>query len=164
MLFVIFLLLLLIFSLPFKFSSIWLICVSAFYSLLLSCFQLSVILDLNKCFLSNATKVWGYYLFKYSLWPFLSYSFWTPIMWMLVHLMLSQKSLRPSTFLFFLFFFFFFLPLFCSLAVFSTNLSSCSLIRYSASCILLLIFFSVFFILIMLLSLNVCSLNLLAFC
>ena len=51
----------------------------------------------------------------------------TPIMRMLVHLMLSQRSLRLSSFLFILF------SLFCSMAVISTILSYRSLIHSSAS-------------------------------
>ena len=65
--------------------------------------------------------------------PFpLSYPSGTPIIWMLVHLTLSQSSLRLSSFVFNLF------SLFCSAPIISTNLSSASLIRSSASCILLL--------------------------
>ena len=61
---------------------------------------------------------------------------------MLVHLILSQSSLKLYSFLFILFSFVFFL---CSTAVTSTILSSSSLIHSSASLILLLIPFSVFF-------------------
>ena len=50
----------------------------------------------------------------------------TPIMQMLVHLMLSQRSLRLSSFLFILF------SIFCSTAVISTILSSRSFIHSSA--------------------------------
>ena len=62
-----------------------------------------------------------------------------PIIRMLVYLMLSQRSLRLSSFLFILF------SLFCYSAVISTILSSSSLIHSSASVILLLIPSSVFF-------------------
>ena len=72
--------------------------------------------------------------------PFSFYSFSeTPINQMLVHLMLSQESLRLSTFLFILF------SLFCSVKVISTSLSSSSFIHFSASFIVLLILSSVFF-------------------
>ena len=38
-------------------------------------------------------------------WVAISFSYETPIMWMLMHLMLSHRSLRLSSFFFFLFFF-----------------------------------------------------------
>ena len=64
----------------------------------------------------------------------LSLSFPTiPKIWMLVHVTLSQRSLKMSSFLFILF------SLFCSAAVISTILSSGSLVHSSASLILLLI-------------------------
>ena len=63
----------------------------------------------------------------------------TPLMWTLLHLMLSQRSLRLSSFLFILF------SLFCSAAVNSTILSSSLLICSSVSLSLLLILSSVFF-------------------
>ena len=62
-----------------------------------------------------------------------------PIMHMLLHLMLSQRSLRLSSFLSILF------SIFCSVAVISTILSSRSLIYSSVLIILLLIPSSVFF-------------------
>ena len=61
-------------------------------------------------------------------------------MWMLMHLMLSQRSLRLSSFLFILY------PIFCSEAVISTILSSMSFTHASASVILLWIPVSVLFI------------------
>ena len=64
---------------------------------------------------------------------FFSSSSGTPIIRMLVHLMLSQRSLKLSWILFIL------LSLFCSVVVISTILSPRSLIRSSASVILLLI-------------------------
>ena len=64
---------------------------------------------------------------------FFSSSSGTPIIRMLVHLMLSQWSLRLSSILFILF------SLFSSAIVISTILSSSSLIRSSASVILLFI-------------------------
>ena len=57
----------------------------------------------------------------------------TPINRMLVHLILSQRSLRLSSILFIPF------PLFCSSEVISTILSFSSLIRSSVSVILLLV-------------------------
>ena len=66
----------------------------------------------------------------------------TSITGMLVHLVLSQRSLILSSFPFFFFFFF---ALFCSVAVIFTTLSSCTLICYSASVIMLLISSGVFF-------------------
>ena len=65
----------------------------------------------------------------------------TPIMWMQVHLMLSQRSLRLSSF-----FFSFFFYIVCYAAVISTILSSRWLICSSASVILLLIPSNVLFI------------------
>ena len=64
---------------------------------------------------------------------FFSSSSGTPIIQMLVHLILSQRSLRLSSVLFLLF------TLFCSSEVISTSLSSSSLIHSFASDILLLI-------------------------
>ena len=85
--------------------------------------------------------VFSYYLFKYSSSPF---SFLTPsgtpTVQMLVHLMLFQMSLRLSSFLFI------FLSFFYSAIVISINLSSNSLIYFSASFILILIPSSIFFI------------------
>ena len=63
--------------------------------------------------------------------PFFSFSsFGTPTVWVLVHLLLSQRSLRSSSILFIIF------SLFCSSEVIYTILSSSSLIRSSASVIL----------------------------
>ena len=71
---------------------------------------------------------------KIFLYPFFfSSSSGTPITRMLVHLILSQRSLRLSSVLLILF------TLFCSSEVISTILSSSSLIHSSASDILLLI-------------------------
>ena len=64
---------------------------------------------------------------------FFSSSSGTPIIQMLVRLMLSQRSLRLSSIPFIVF------SLFCSAVIISTILSSRSLIRSSASVILLLI-------------------------
>ena len=51
-------------------------------------------LDLGTCFLSQVREVFSYYLFKFILCPFLSSPSGSPIMWMLVCLMLSQRSLK----------------------------------------------------------------------
>ena len=65
-------------------------------------------LDLDDSFLCHIRDFFGYYLFKYFLRSFLSPSFSsTTIMWMLMCLMLFQRSLRLSSFLFILFFFLF---------------------------------------------------------
>ena len=73
--------------------------------------------------------------------PFsLSFPSGTTIIWMLVHLMLSQSSLRLSSFVFYL------LSLFCSAFIISINLYSTLFILFSASCILLLAASSEFFI------------------
>ena len=83
-------------------------------------------------FLFHVGEIFKYNLFKNFLIPFLILFFFSiPIIWMLVLLILSQKSLRLSSVLFILFI------LFCSLDVISTILSSSSLIsffcfRYSA--------------------------------
>ena len=79
-------------------------------------------LDLGGYFLSHVREIFVYNLFKYFLRSFLFFPSGTPIMQMLVCLMLSQRSLRLSSFLFNLF------SLFCSTAVISTILSSQSLI------------------------------------
>ena len=73
-----------------------------------------------------SSKIFSYPFFSSS-------SSGTPIIQMLLPLILSQKSLRLSSVLFILF------TLFCSSEVISTILSSNSLIRSSASNILLLI-------------------------
>ena len=64
----------------------------------------------------------------------------TPIMKILVHLMLSQRSLNLSSFLLILF------SIFCFMAMISTILSSRSLVHSSASVFLLLIPSSVLFL------------------
>ena len=90
---------------------------------------------------------------------FSSSSSGTLIIHMLVHLMLSQRSLRLSSILFIFF------SLFCSVVVIPTILSSRSLIRPSASGILLLIPSREFFFhLLCCSSLFVCSLVLLSPC
>ena len=81
-------------------------------------------LDFVDYFLSHIQEVFSYYLFKqfprkqkYFSGPFsFSSPSGTPLLRMFVHLMLSQRSLRLSSFLFILF------SIFCSLAVISTIL------------------------------------------
>ena len=81
---------------------------------------------------------------------FFSSSSGTPIIQMLVHLTLPQRSLKLSSVLFILF------TLFCSSEVISTILSSSSLIHSSASDILLLIPSRVFLISVTVLFVSVC--------
>ena len=91
--------------------------------------------------------------------PFLFSSSGTPIIWMLVHLILSQRSLRLSSVFFILF------TLSYSSAVIYTILSSRLLIHSSASDILLLVPSRVFSIsVIVFVCLSVYSLFLLGFC
>ena len=70
--------------------SVWLICVLCFF-LGLSCVVLSVPLPID-CFFSHIMGVFSYNLFKYFFRPLLSSPSGTPMMWMLVCLMLSQRS------------------------------------------------------------------------
>ena len=95
-------------------------------------------------------------IFSYCL--FFSSSSGTPIIQMLVHLILSQRSLRLSLVLFSLF------TLFCFSEAISTILSSNSLICSSALDILLLILSQVFLISVIVLSLYVYSLLILGLC
>ena len=90
--------------------------------------------------------------------PFFFSSSGTPIIWMLVNLILPQRSLRLSSVLFILF------TLFCSSEVISTSLSSSSLIHSSASNILLLILSRVVLISVIVLFVYVYSLILLGLC
>jgi len=109
------------------------------------------LLDLIDYFLFHVGEIFNYNLFKIFLVPFLfSSSSGTPIIQMLVHLIWSQRSLRLSSALFILF------TLFCSSEVISTILSSSSLIRSSASNILLLIPSRVFLISVIVLFVYVC--------
>ena len=66
-------------------------------------------LNLAASFLFHVREIFRYYLFKYFLRSFLSSS-GIPLMQIMVHLMLSQKSLRLSPFIFILFLYI----LFCS--------------------------------------------------
>ena len=110
--------------------------------------------------LSHIREVFNYNLFKYFLSPFFfSSSSGTPRIQMLVRLMLSQRFLRLFSILFIFF------SLFFSVVLSSSILSSRSLIRSSASVVLLLIpcrEFSISFIVCS--SLFVCSLVLLGPC
>ena len=97
-------------------------------------------LDLVDYFLAHVREVFSYYVFRYFLGFFLSPSYpGTLIMLTLVCLMLSQRSLRFSSFFFILF------SRFCSAAVISTILSSRKFFHPYASVILLLIPSSVLF-------------------
>ena len=99
------------------------------------------LLDLIDYFLFHVEEIFNYNLFKIFSYPFFfSSSSGTPIIRMLVHLILSQWSLRLSSILFILF------TLFCSSEVIATILSSRSLICSSASDILLSIPSRVFLI------------------
>ena len=113
-------------------------------------------LDLSELFHPHVWEVFSYYLFKYFLWLFLSSSSGTPIIWMFMHLQLSQISLRRSSFLFSLF------SLFRSVSVISTILSSTSHIHCSAFCCFLVVNF--LFQLLYFVSLLTSSLNLLFLC
>ena len=118
------------------------------------------LLDLMDYFLFHAGEIFNYNLLKNFLIPFLIlFFFWDPyIIWMLVHLILSQSSLRLFSVLSILF------TLFCSSEVISTILSYSSLIHSSASDVLLLIPSRVFLISVIVLSLYVYSLILLGLC
>ena len=108
-------------------------------------------LDLINYFLSHIGEISTIIFSKFFSYPFFcSSSSGTSIMWMLVHLILFQRSLKLSSVLFFLF------TLFCCSAVISTILSFNSLIHYSASDILLLIPFKVFLISVIVLFDSVC--------
>ena len=100
---------------------------------------------------SHVREIFSYYLLEYFFCLLLSSPSGTPLIRMLVHFMLSQSSLRLSSFLFSLYF------LFCSTSVISTNLSSTSLIRSSVSCILLLDASSEFFIPVIVFCISSCS-------
>uniref|UniRef100_A0A8D1WVF1 Uncharacterized protein n=1 Tax=Sus scrofa TaxID=9823 RepID=A0A8D1WVF1_PIG len=91
---------------------------------------LAVLPGFKWVFLSHVREVLSYYLIEYFFCPLLSVS-GTPIIWMLVCLTLSQRSLRLSSSVFNLF------SLFSSSFVISISLSYTSLSHSSASCILL---------------------------
>ena len=149
MLLVAFLLLLSIFFLCAKYVLVWLVCVLACVFFLLSYMGLFALLGLDWLF---PFPCWGNFQLK-SLQKFshtLSFSSETPIIWTLVHLILSQRSLRLFSILFILF------PLFCSSAVTSTILPSSSMIHSSSSDIVLLISSRVFLISVIVLLVPVC--------
>ena len=102
--------------------------------------------------MSQGIPPWVYFTWhSLFLWSFLSlFSYGIPIIWMLVHLNLSQSSLRLSTFLLNLF------SLFCSTSVISTNLTSTLLIHSSVSCILLVAPSSEFFISVIVFCISAC--------
>ena len=118
----------------------------------------SCLFDLTEYLLFHVGEIFSYNLFKNFLkpFPFISSS-GSPNFRILVYLSLPQGSLRLSILL---------IPcsLLCSSAVISTILSSSSLIRSSASDSLLLVPFRVYLILVILLSLYVCSLIHLGLC
>ena len=60
-------------------------------------------LDLGDYFFFQVREVFSYYFFKYFLEPFLSSLFGTLVMQILMCLMLSQSSLKLTSFLFILF-------------------------------------------------------------
>ena len=105
------------------------------FTLDLSCFGHSGFFKLGGYFLPHFRKDLDYYLLKYFLmtFPFV-FSSWTPMIQMLGCLILSQRSLRLSSFL--LIHSFSFL---LSASFVSTILSSTSLMLSSSSVILLLI-------------------------
>ena len=114
MLFVIFLLLFLIFNSALNFCQ-FCYCVSwCVPPWVYPAWEPLCFLDLDDNFLSHVQEVFSFLFFKYFLRAFLSSPSGTPIMQMLVCLMLSQRSLRLSAFLFILF------SVFCSVAVIST--------------------------------------------
>ena len=143
------------------FSILWLLSGWLLYILVCSSLDLywmrfSVLPGLG--WLSHVREVFSYYLFKYLLILFTLLILFifsllitgTSVMRMLICLMLSQRSLKLSSFLFIL------LLKFCFMAVISTILSSSSLTYSSASFIMLLICSSVLFIAVSVLFILVC--------
>ena len=85
---------------------VWLVCVLVCFSLGLSCLGLFVPLGLDWLFPFPCWEIFNYNLFKIFWHPFFfSSSSGTPIIWMLVHLILSQRSLRLSSVIFTLLFY-----------------------------------------------------------
>ena len=73
-------------------------------------------LDPDVCFLYQIREMFIYYFFKYIPSPLTSLFPGTPIMWMLVYMIFSQRSLKLFSFLLLLLFFFLFgltFPLLC---------------------------------------------------
>ena len=132
----------------------FIVCVSMCSPLDLLCLGLCALLGLD-FFLSYIREV---FILKYFLRPFL-FSFWDPYKTNVASVecqILSQRSVRLSSFLFILF------SLYCLAAVISSNLSSRSLICSSASVILQWIPSSAFFISVIVLL--ICSVSLLVIC
>ena len=138
-----------IFSLSLLFVNLIAMCLSIF-PLGLSCLGFCF-LHFSDYFLSHIREVFNYYLFKYFLTSFL-FSFWNPYNVYVLCLMLWQRS----SFLFGLSLFFF-------MAVISIIPSCSSLIQSSAFLILLLSPASVFFTVVILFFISLCSLDSLAF-
>ena len=88
--------------------SVWLICVLGCSPCIYSIRYPLCFLYLSEWFPSHIRAVLGLYLFKFLLQSFLSPLSGIPITWMLVNLMLSQHSLRLSSF--FSFFFLYSVP------------------------------------------------------
>ena len=97
-------------------------------------------LDLGGYFLPHYREVFNYYVLKYVLMPFLLSFSGTPMIRMLEYLILSQRSLMLSSFLFIC------VSFSLSASFISTILSSTSVILSSASVILLLVPSRVFLI------------------
>ena len=109
------------------------------------------LLDLIDYFLFHVGEIFSYNLFKKFLIPFpFLFFFWDPCNSNVLHLILSQRSLRLASVLFILF------TLFCYSEVISTIFFSSSLIHSSASDILLLIPSRVFLISVIVLVVSVC--------
>ena len=139
-----------ILSLCLVFVSLICLCLGVFLLGFILLWDSLCLLDLICYFLFHLGKFSTIISSKNFSYPFFfSSSSGRPIIWMLVCLILSQRSLRPSSVLSILF------ALFCSSEVISTILSSSSLI-HSASDILLLIPSRVFLISIIVLFVSVC--------
>ena len=132
MLFVIFPMLLSILYLWLQFLSVWLLCVSVCSSLGLAFLGFSVLPVLGWLFpLPCSGRFWLLSLQIFSQVLSLSLLLLGPLMWVLLPLMLSERSLRLFSFIFTLF------SVFCSVAVISTILFSRWFICSSTSLILL---------------------------
>ena len=105
-------LLLLIFFLCVWSLLVWLVCVLACFSSGVLYMGLFVPLGLHWLFPFPCWEIFNYNLFKNFLIPFFVSSSGTAIIWMLVHLIWSQRSLSLSSVLFILF------TLFCSQKLF----------------------------------------------
>ena len=92
-------------------------------------------LELVDYFLPHVSEVFSYYLYKYFLRSFLSFSFWDPYN---VNVGVLNVVPEVSSFFFLIFILF---SKFCSVAVISTTLSTRSFIHSFASVILLLVSF-----------------------